>query len=220
MTTRRRIGLATMSRAAGFAAIMLGSAASADVWSTFDTDMDGWVGDAPSFQHTWGAAGGNPGGYIDFLDQSSGTGILNAPAAFLGDWSALDGVGWLQWDSIVFAESFAPSTIPFEVEISGPGGTATFTTGVNDSVWYSWVTTTAPLDQGQWSVSSGTWSGLLANVTSLRVLDERVANNGTSSPDNPGDHDGFDNFGKIVPAPGTTAGLGLAGLAAVRRRRR
>ena len=53
----------------------------------------------------------------------------------------------------------------------------------------------------------------------LGMLDDRVANNRTSSPDNPGDHDGFDNFGRIVPAPGTTAVLGLAGLAAVRRRR-
>ncbi len=200
-------------------AAALSHAANADVISTFDSGLAGWSGDAPSFQNTWGATGGNPGGYADFLDQDTGTGRWNAPAAFLGNLSALNGTGSLQWDSIVFNESFAPSVLPFEVTISGPGGAATFTSSVNQSVWYTWVTTTAPLNQSLWSVSSGTWSTLLANVTNVSVLAERVANGGTSSPTNPGDHCGIDNFTLVVPAPGTL-GAGFVLIMAAGRRRR
>ena len=45
-------------------------------------------------------------------------------------WSALDNVGSLRWDSIVFGESFAASDIPFEVIIAGPTDSATFTSSM------------------------------------------------------------------------------------------
>ncbi len=172
----------------------LATAVHADVVSNFETGLNGWTGDAPAFQHTWGSTGGNPGGYADFLDQDGGTGILNAPAAFLGDWSALDGVGRLSWDSILFNESFGPSVVPFELYISGPGGAATFSTSANANVWYSWVHVTAPIDPNSWNVTSGSWSSLLSNVTSLRILTERISNAGMSTPAHPGDHCGIDNF--------------------------
>jgi hypothetical protein len=64
------------------------------VSSTFDTDLDGWVGLDGSFSYQ--SSGGNPGGYIQFYD-SAGTGFISAPAKFLGDWQPRVATG--QWGS-------------------------------------------------------------------------------------------------------------------------
>ncbi len=194
----------------------------ADVISTFDSGWDGWTGNAgphPGVLETWQASGGNPGGYIDFVDQDSGDGAISAPAKFLGNWSSLDGVGQLRWDSIVFS----PGTLPWDftgspwVIISGPGGTAEWAPPGYDNT--QWVTYTAPISSDAWTMSSGAWSSLLADVTSLVIEVERTGNGGL-----PGDHDGLDNvILSTTPEPTSLialSGLGAMGLIACVGRRR
>ncbi|MGE3542269.1 MAG: PEP-CTERM sorting domain-containing protein [Candidatus Tectimicrobiota bacterium] len=153
---------------------------------------------------------------MDFIDRDSVGGQLSAPAKFLGSWSTLDGVGHLSWDSIVIDESFSPTAVPFRVFISGPGGSAHVFPTANQGVWHTWVTTIVPINQGDWTIDSGTWAGLLANVTDLRVQIERVSNAGSFSVFGPGDRDGVDNvfLGTPVPEPSTWILLaaGLVGL--------
>jgi PEP-CTERM motif len=191
----------------------------AEIVSTFDTGLDGWSGVAsqgPASQYSRGSSGGNPGGYFDFIDQAPTTGTIAAPAEFLGSWSALNGSGSLMWDHIIFSTGGDPTSFgPFEAEISGPGGSAQFTTTVNDAVVGQWITTTAPINQADWTVLSGSWSALLTDVTSLQIVIELVTNVHTPSPSDPGDHDGIDNVilgTQSVPEPSSLmlAAIGVA----------
>jgi PEP-CTERM motif len=207
------------------------SSARADVVSTFDMGLDGWSGLAtqgPASQYSWGATGGNPGGYFDFIDQASTSGAIAAPVKFLGNWSALNGVGSLRWDAIIVNTGGDPSLFgPFDADISGPGGSATFATSTNATLVGQWVTTTAPITQANWTLTSGTWTGLLADVTSLNISIEGVTNIHNPTVQNPGDHDGIDNvilqgsIGIPEPASLTLVGLGaVCTLATLSRRRR
>ena len=123
--------------------------AGADATSTFDTGLDGWSGlssQGPASQYSWGSTGGDPGGYFDFIDQSSTSGTITAPSAFLGNWSALNGKGILSWDQILFSTGPQPGSYgPFEADIAGPGGSATFTSTTGDTVVGSWIAIMAPI---------------------------------------------------------------------------
>jgi len=82
------------------------SAQAVIVASGFDSDAEGWsvITNEPGFPPlapgavTWQATGGNPGGFMQHVDQSDGeTSFWSAPPAFLGDMSmAFNGV--LQFD--------------------------------------------------------------------------------------------------------------------------
>ena len=205
------------SCALGMALLPGQSQSRASIISTFDTGLDGWSGLAsqgPASQYSWGPTGGNPGGYFDFIDQSATSGTITAPTKFLGNWSALNGTGSLMWDAILFSTGGDPSSYgPFEADISGPGGPATFATSTNDTLVGQWITTTAPIIQADWTVTSGTWVGLLANVTSLNISIEDVTNVHTPTVQNPGDHDGIDNVvlqgPAIVPEPSSLVMVGI-----------
>ena len=185
-------------------------AVASDIISTFDSGWDGWTACAaspagPGQLSTWQPAGGNPGGYIDFVDEDGGDGGISAPAAFLGNWSSLDGVGQLRWDSIIFSPGTPPlnfASYPWAT-ITGPGGSATWHVPGTDNT--QWETFTAPISSSDWTMNSGSWSSLLADVTSLVITDERVGNGGP-----PGDHDGLDNVVlSSTPEPSTLVLLGI-----------
>ena len=138
---------------------------------------------------------------------------------YLGNWSSLNGTGILKWDQILFSTGGDPEAYGFEAQISGPGGSATFTSTIDDTVVGQWIAITAPIDQSSWTVNSGTWAGLLADVTSLNLSIENVTNIHTPTVQDPGDHDGIDNVflgTTSVPEPTglTLLGLGIAGAAA------
>jgi len=191
--------------------LLIPLAATANIQSTFDTDLDGWTSNTPA-QISWASSGGNPDGYIHFADATDdGTWVI-APGKFLGDWSAADGSGAISFDHKVFAVPVgtAINIQDYGISIAGGGNSATWTspgpTGTTD-----WVHVTASLVESQWSVS-GSWAGLLASVESLWIDIELVHGVG-------GDVEGIDNVtltgAPPIPAPGAlllgSLGVGLAG---------
>jgi len=188
--------------------------------STFDTSLDGWTSNTSS-QISWSKTGGNPGGFILFEDTTNAWTVVDAPSAFLGNYSALNDVGTISFDHKIIAETGIQSLSPYEVDLSGPGGSATWT-GATPTGVTGWVTVNVPLVKSDWTINSGTWSGLLANVTQLQVPMELVTND-TIPGDT--DHEGIDNviLSSSAPEPAslTLIGSGVATLGGwtIRRRR-
>jgi hypothetical protein len=187
--------------------------------STFDTSLDGWTSNTPS-QISWSKTGGNPGGFMLFEDATGDSTVVDAPSAFLRNYSALNGVGTISFDDKVIAETGIQSISPYEIDLSGPGGSATWT-GATPKGVTGWVTLNVPLVQSDWKIDSGTWKGLLANVTQLQIPIELVTND-TIPGDT--DHEGIDNviLSSSAPEPAslTLIGSGITVLAgcAIRRR--
>jgi hypothetical protein len=186
----------------------------AGVSSTFDTGPDGWTSNTPS-EVSWLSSGGNPGGYMRFADGSANGTWLIAPAEYLGNWSELDGFGIINYDHRIIDQG--PGVQQFHretVSISGPGGVATWY-GTTPSGVTPWPapgnhTVTALLLESDWSVTTGSWDALLANVTNLSLQIEMVQNQGL------GERTGIDNvYRTTIPAPGAillgTIGAGLVG---------
>ena len=143
----------------------------APVSSSFDSDADGWTGDNPG-EFFWDPSGGNPDGFLHFDDAAPSGGIAIAPAKFLGNWSALDGVGQIRYDHRVIDAGAHTASHERVIFLSGPGGSAQWLgpfvcPGQGCST--SWETFTAPLDESEWNVTSGSWAALLADVTDLRI---------------------------------------------------
>lgn len=153
------------------------------VASTFENDLDGWTLVVPSEgSFYWSISEGNPPPCVFYDDIDNGTGILKAPAKFLGDWSALDGVGLLQWDHRVVTIGCNPSLVPYSARIIGPGGEAVFEQEIDSGTATNWSTIVAPISDTEWTVVAGDWSELLANVTELRISIEQVSNQGCANP--------------------------------------
>ena len=70
---------------ATLAALPLAAAA-----ASFDAGDEGWTSSDGGTQ-TWVASGGNGGGWLRVVDATDADFLLNAPAAWLGDWSAFAG---------------------------------------------------------------------------------------------------------------------------------
>ena len=150
------------------AGVALAGSALGSVSTGFNTGFESWTSPNP-LGLTWHASGGNPGGYIGFIDMGPANGgELIAPAAYLGDWSAGNGVGNISLDLTIFTlNGGVPFTTP-TLTISGPGGSATWS-GPVAPLSMPWTNFVAPLNQSSWFVSAGTWAGILSNVNSFLV---------------------------------------------------
>lgn len=162
--------------------------------STFNTGLQSWTSNTPT-QIAWQATGGNPGGFVQFTDMSSATTYIDAPAAYHGSWSALDGAGYLTYQHDIISETGVTGYSPYQVNLSGPGGAATFYGATPSAASTGWQTIVAPLVSADWTVTSGTWSALLANVTDLQIVIDLVSNATI-----PGDTDieGIDNVALVA----------------------
>lgn len=160
--------------------------------STFDTGFDGWTPEG-SGDFFYMQDGGNPGGFVKFVDvpddqhPRSGDGWLLAPGKFLGDWSSLDSRGVLSWDHIILETGGGPIILQGQVMISGPSGSARCTT--LESMGEAWQSFSIPLKESAWVLISGSWIGLISNVTELKIRIEGVWNSAW-----PLDTDGIDNI--------------------------
>ncbi len=168
------------------------------VETTFDQNLEGWAvtaGQNAVVVHA--SPDGNPGGYARMSLGGVGRTDIEAPASYLGDWTALDGSGLLEFDHWIVAIGglpIGPPYMPYEVYIEGPGGQARFLSAATAQT--SWTTASVPIQDQAWNVEAGTWSGLLADVQILRIRIELVGNNG--SPD---DTNGIDNVRLTNPTP-------------------
>ncbi len=155
------------------------------IYSEFDNgSFEGW-----SFVNTGGASiqtsGGNPSGYVRITD-IAGISQAIAPPAYLGDWSQLPGWATIQFDLKIFSKSGSFVINHELIRISGPGGTATVP--YDSSILRAdgrWKSFSVLIDPSEWTVISGDWNSLLANVTELLVFPEFYNNTETI---------GFDNF--------------------------
>lgn len=180
--------------------------------STFDSDLDGWtLAGNPSLSHQ--ATGGNPGGFALYNDTGGplGDGWLVAPSAYLGDWTDLEGVGSLSWDHRMLVTMWGADILTGQATISGPAGSAFFDSGL--SFAGQWQTFVAPISASSWQITGGTWNGLLANVTDLRLRLDATRDEGL-----PGEADGMDSVA-LVPEPSSLLLLIVGGLVAGRSHR-
>jgi sugar lactone lactonase YvrE len=160
------------------------------VQETFTTAGTGdWT-----FQGTGGisnpGSGGNGGGYC-LINDAGTTAYAFAPSRFLGDWTSLDGSGQITIDLRIFSNSGAITGTPVFLRLTGPGGVAEVGIAAAEFPLSRrvWKTHTYPLSAASWTVTSGTWAGLLANVTECRISLEHVASGSEVV--------GFDNFGRL-----------------------
>jgi len=166
---------------------LFAGSAGAQTCSTFDADLEGWTCDTSGC--SWVATGGNPDGHLRFDEGGDGTTEAIAAVTFWGDWSDLDGVGNIYYDHSIISEGTGVYGYdPYYVRIAGPGGSAEWE-GDTPSGATGWVLITVPLVESEWTVTSGTWSALLADVTDLRIRVELVKNSGGANDE----VDGIDN---------------------------
>lgn len=162
----------------------------------FETGLEGWdLYPGPSEQLTWESSGGSADGYARFEDASPVGDFARAPSEFLGDWSFLNGVGFLHWDIGVFGLGHDPVLLEYRAVIAGPGGRAVYNSpgpvGLTD-----WERVTAHVYEGAWAVEAGTWPGVLAQVETLLIRIEMV---GDPEAGPQGDIDGLDTV--VLGAP-------------------
>ena len=148
----------------------------AQVLSDFEVDLEGWLitGDNA---FCWQETGGNPGGYLDVNDLATGDhNYAVAPPKFLGDWSGATPLDMLQADIYLDNTSGGnASTGLYMFRIAGPGGSAYAIDPMsNYPPEHIWTTYEIALDETQWTIESGTWAEILANVASFRINAEYV----------------------------------------------
>jgi len=146
--------------------------------------FDGWT-----FPNSGGvsnqASGGNPGRYIQISDGSSLTYAV-APPKFLGNWSLLDNhAAEVYVDFKITGFSGALLAPDFFIKISGPGGEAKIPgSDIIANAYNDWYTLVFPVQFSSWTMVSGDWSALLANVIEVRLTAEFINGSETIGMDN------------------------------------
>ncbi len=152
------------------------------VKTTFSTGLGGWTSNTPS-EVAWQATGGNPNGVAVFTDLTNSATYIDAPTTFLSpaiNYAKLSGKGYLSWQHKIGKEANVESVSPYEIRLSGPGGAAKFDGSTPPITPQKWQTVVAPLQETDWIVTSGSWDGLLANVTDMQINMELVTNDGVN----------------------------------------
>jgi hypothetical protein len=152
--------------------------------SRFDADVEGWTHTGATSM-TFGAAGGNPGGYLHIDNSEGPLTFIFAPATFEGDLSALNG-GTLAFDGNMLDTGGLDYNNPFEdygnVRITGGGTSARADlvpgnhtgNGVGNPPKNQWTTFSIGLSAASFGVSPATWSQILADVTEVRLSVEAL----------------------------------------------
>lgn len=181
--------------------LIVQSAYAQQLTSTFDAGADGWTVINNSGEGDFGrgngpeyfSSGGNPGGYIEIIDNMWGAYTAVAPSKFLGDWSAHNN-GILSFEARAVSGAIKERVEFGMVTISGPNGMAKLdivpTVPSSTFTLYS-----VNLTDTVWGKTATEWRLILSNVTSVTIIleysiaaigDDRVA---------------FDNFMVGQPTP-------------------
>lgn len=147
----------------------------AQVISDFESGTtDGWISEGDG-DYRWEAGTGNPGGCLRVDDDATGnTNRSYAPLKFLGNWSGATVNDTLRADILLHPISTTYISSNFVFRISGPGGTATAILSPTPP-FDTWTTYKVSLSQSDWQLNSGTWGGLMQNVTALIVTMEYIS---------------------------------------------
>jgi len=155
------------------------------IYSEFEGgDWQGW-----SFVNTSGvsiqSSGGNPQGYVRIGDQSGAISRAIASSVYLGNWQGLTDNAAIQLDLNILSHSGNFLINHPLIEISGPGGTATvpFDSTLLDAT-EGWKSFSFLLNPTVWTVTEGTWSALLDNVTDISIYPEFFDGGETIGMDN------------------------------------
>jgi len=186
------------------------------LFNDFDDGAQGW---ALAANTSWQAAGGNPGGYLFTSGGNDLATRASAPSSWYGNWSALDGVGAISLDYRLITLGGSPYdfTQP-SIHLSGPGGSAVWpVVGTFISAPSPWTRFEALLAASEWVVASGTWQGLLVDVTDLQINFSTVFNNSPPQDTNGLDNVRVDVVSVDVPEPVGLALLPLAGIVLMNR---
>jgi hypothetical protein len=125
--------------------------------STFDDGPQGWTSsDGPhALEVRWGA--------LVVKDVTEDWHWLEAPSRYRGDWRAVSAIHLR-----IRAADGSSGSHPAVLAIAGPAGEATHALHGRFLRAGEWRTVRVPMDAALWDVS-GTWSALLASVTSFRI---------------------------------------------------
>jgi len=168
-------------------AVLVASPSQAQVSTTFDFDIEGWTvtGDNSA---AWEATTGNPGGCLSVNDWAVGDmNYIIAPVAYLGDWSVATSSDSITAD--IFLHRGSGGSIPpaYIFRLAGPGGEALALSGAGyfpiEDVWNTY---TVSLDPADWVLEEGSWTALLADVRSLRIMGEFIDGTEDTRLDNVG----------------------------------
>jgi PKD repeat protein len=146
--------------------------------------FDGWT-----FPNSGGvtnvSSGGNPGRYIQISDGSNITYAV-APPKFLGNWSLLDNHAAEVYVDFKITSYSGTLLVPdFFIKISGPGGEAKIPgSDIITNAYNKWYTLAFPVESSSWTLVSGDWNALLANVTDVRLTAEFINGSETIGMDN------------------------------------
>ncbi|PCH69076.1 MAG: hypothetical protein COC12_09485 [Rhodobacteraceae bacterium] len=161
----------------------------AKIKSTFDTDTDGWSFIADVKDFNWIPTGGNPGGYLESVDFTTGQVWYNvAPAKFMGNKAAYSG-GTLQFD--LKQSSTGSQFDADDVVITGGGVTIAFSTLANPGI--DWTHYSVNLDTASdWRIGSSTGTvatqaqinTVLSDISALHIRGEYIAGPDTGGLDN------------------------------------
>ena len=120
------------------------------------------------------ASGGNPGRYLRITD-GTGLGQAVAPPKFLGDWRQLDNQAAILFDLQISNFTGPLAISDFLLKISGPGGEATIPMDSSiTNAFNRWYSFSYMLSENDWTLVSGSWQSLLADVRELRLVVEYI----------------------------------------------
>jgi len=161
----------------------------APIQSTFDSSSEGWlvVDDGANTAVTHFATGGNPGGFIQRTDATSGYMHFQAPAAFLGNLTPYLN-GTISYDLRQTTTSSDTSWF-YRVVLQGAGLFLLYSEELAPDT-SNWVHRSAPLTEQGWIVISGIdqftgaaatsvqFQNVLANVTGLFITGDLISDAG------------------------------------------
>lgn len=185
--------------------------------SDFDNGTDGWTWLSADPGISWQSSGGNPDGYIRYDNNvpygPDATASIYAPQTYLGDWSGM-GVTDLTYEANIFQTGSYARIGRYRVTINGPGGEYRWD-GPPPAPSIPWLQLDVPVAESEWTLVSGDWNDLLADVTELSITMAYYTNF------TPFEITGIDNVTlNAVPIPTTLFLFGsvLIGLTGFRRK--